>query len=990
MKRCYGCMELYEEEKTVCPHCGYVENTPVLETMCLPQGYQLINRYIVGKVIGIGGFGVTYIAWDNVLEKRVAIKEYLPGEFSTRLEGQTRVTVFSGEKAEQYKAGRVRFFEEAKMLMKFKSADGIVQFFNCFEENGTVYIVMEYLEGETVKERLKREKTISVVEALNIMMPIVDAIEKIHKENIIHRDISPDNIILTKDGKVKLIDFGASKFATTTYSKSLSVLIKPGFVAEEQYSGRNLGPWSDVYSIAATLYNMVTGIVPKDSMERAIKDDLKSPAKLGVNIPKNIDIAIMNALNREYTDRTQDCAAFKEEINDLRVKRRFIKQKKIDIGRWPLWAKITASVSGAAVAAVLVLLFTGVISFSFIGSIASMLGNGEVEVPEVIARSMKEAEKKVEKAGLVIQYTEYIEDENIPKDCIYSQTPGANERVKEGSAVYVVVSCGVEAKLMINAVGYPLEKVQSQIEDLGARVQVCYVDSNGMQGTVVRQLLNNEELEEGEELKEGMVVTLEVSNGNAVDMEGETTVPDFTGKTYKEALELAETSHIMLCIGSDELNAQYKKGTMVRQDINAGQTVVAGQVVTLVRSAGDKITVPDFKLKAVDEIEELAKKCQITYRLEYVDSDSVLKDRVIEQSVKAGEKIAYTEELVLKISKGNDQLVEVTDKPTTKPSDKPTTKPTEAVNATVTPEAKQEQTPVPVENATQIPVQKEEKVKVPDVTKKSLADATKALNSAGLNCEYVYTNFSDTVAEGKVLSQTDKGKSVGKGTTITLQLSKGKAAPKDWTTDDSYVNSKWYTTEKKTQYQVQKRKFEKYETTVSDKNSMNGWELYNTTYTISWGKEEEFASARNTSETYRYVREYDKVTGSHEEWYLARWFNGTYFKDYDAVGYSLEYTSGWYRRSDIWEAAAGRWASNRWHRAGDSEETYPYVHTDTRTVEDKTRYYVYQSGVKVYQYHFRKPVYSAWEEEGWMDSKPEETDTRRVSKERVVYQYTEK
>ena len=297
MKRCMGCMKLYDDNVNVCPHCGYVEDSEVYETQCLPPHYKLQNRYILGRIIGIGGFGITYIAWDSTLEKCVAIKEYLPGEFSTRLEGQTKVTIFSGEKTEQYIAGKKRFLEEAKILMKFNNIDGVVQFYNFFEENETVYIVMEYLEGETVKQRLQREKTIPVIDALNIIMPIVDAMEKIHAENIIHRDISPDNIILTNDGRVKLIDFGAAKFSTTIHSKSLSVLVKPGFAAEEQYSGRNIGPWVDVYSIAATFYNMVTGVVPKDSMERAVKDDLKSPAKLGVNIPKNIDIAIMIELS---------------------------------------------------------------------------------------------------------------------------------------------------------------------------------------------------------------------------------------------------------------------------------------------------------------------------------------------------------------------------------------------------------------------------------------------------------------------------------------------------------------------------------------------------------------------------------------------------------------------------------------------------------------------------------------------------------------------
>ena len=227
-RRCMGCMELYDKKWELCPHCGYPANATADSPLHMSPGSVLNGRYEVGRVLGNGGFGVTYIAWDPILRIKVAIKEYLPSEFSTRAEGQTRVTVFTGEKERQFNDGMSKFIDEAKRLAKFQNESGVVKIFDSFKANGTAYIVMEYLDGETLADRLKREKTIPADEAIQIMMPVIESLNHVHEAGILHRDISPDNIFLTKDGKTKLIDFGAARFATTTHSRSLTVIIKPG------------------------------------------------------------------------------------------------------------------------------------------------------------------------------------------------------------------------------------------------------------------------------------------------------------------------------------------------------------------------------------------------------------------------------------------------------------------------------------------------------------------------------------------------------------------------------------------------------------------------------------------------------------------------------------------------------------------------------------------------------------------------------------------
>ena len=258
MKLCMGCMEKYSDDFDVCPHCGYYEGETAEEAIHMDPNTILQDRYIVGRVIGYGGFGVTYIGWDGKLEKKVAIKEYFPSEFSSRIPGQTALVVFGEEKRKQFYDGLEKFVDEAKRLAKFQNEEGIVKVYDSFTENETAYIIMEYLDGENLKTYLEREKNIPEDKAIEMMMPILNSLENIHKQGIIHRDISPDNVFVTKKGDVKLIDFGASRYATTSHSRSLTVVVKQGYSPEEQYRSRgDQGPHTDVYSLAATMYKMI-------------------------------------------------------------------------------------------------------------------------------------------------------------------------------------------------------------------------------------------------------------------------------------------------------------------------------------------------------------------------------------------------------------------------------------------------------------------------------------------------------------------------------------------------------------------------------------------------------------------------------------------------------------------------------------------------------------------------------------------------------------
>ena len=228
-KRCNNCFHEYEDVYEICPHCGYVEGGSAKELFYLQPGMKLADRYIVGMGIGHGGFGITYLAWDTKFEITVAIKEYYPSGIVNRVPGTSDVILFAGKRKKQYEFGFTRFIEEAQNMAQFSSHPNIVNVYEYFEENNTAYIVMEYLEGETLAEKIRRSGTLPAQEVLSLLMPVMYSLEAVHKSGIVHRDIAPDNIMVTEDGEAKLIDFGAARYATTSHSRSLTVIIKEGY-----------------------------------------------------------------------------------------------------------------------------------------------------------------------------------------------------------------------------------------------------------------------------------------------------------------------------------------------------------------------------------------------------------------------------------------------------------------------------------------------------------------------------------------------------------------------------------------------------------------------------------------------------------------------------------------------------------------------------------------------------------------------------------------
>lgn len=322
-RRCLNCFNLFNlvygnvNEREICPFCGYMEGSPPKEPYHLYPGTWLHERYIIGTVIGFGGFGITYKAWDNVLETVVAVKEYYPTGLVQRVPGDPRVIVYTGESREQYLSDLDRFLEEAKNMAKFIDNPNIVHVDAYFEENNTAYLIMEYLDGVTLKNYLKyKGGRIDCAEAIHIADAVIDALREMHAGGIIHRDVSPDNIMLCNDGRIKLIDFGAARFSDTDKELTRSIILKPGYAPPEQYQSKSMqGPWTDVYALAATMYRAVTGVRPDESINRVQQDEVKTAKELCPDIPEDISNAIMRGMSIHQEIRFKNVDEFKQAVD---------------------------------------------------------------------------------------------------------------------------------------------------------------------------------------------------------------------------------------------------------------------------------------------------------------------------------------------------------------------------------------------------------------------------------------------------------------------------------------------------------------------------------------------------------------------------------------------------------------------------------------------------------------------------------------------------
>ncbi len=332
---CKKCGRVIDDDSEFCRYCGTRmapaeflnapdgnranrrEGTSNAEVfpMALPDGSVLAGQYIIEKPVGQGGFGITYIAKDHHSGETVALKEYFPETLATRGERAT-VRPLSFSREDNFEYGRELFLQEAKTLSKFIGNENIVRVYSYFEENNTAYFVMEYIDGISLSDYIKKNGgKITFEDAGHFLFPVMNALSVVHKKGIIHRDISPENILITKQGQAKLIDFGAARYSLGDKSMSLDIILKCGFAPKEQYSGHSRqGPFTDVYAMAATFYYAITGNKPQDSVDRLEEDLLVKPSAMGVKISPSVEKVLLHALEVLPNKRYQSMAEFKRAM----------------------------------------------------------------------------------------------------------------------------------------------------------------------------------------------------------------------------------------------------------------------------------------------------------------------------------------------------------------------------------------------------------------------------------------------------------------------------------------------------------------------------------------------------------------------------------------------------------------------------------------------------------------------------------------------------
>lgn len=317
MNRCFSCFKEYEEEFDVCPFCGEIRTDYPKEPIHLYPGTVLAERYIIGQAVNSGGFGIIYKAWDSKLETIVAVKEFFANRLVTRAEGEKRVIV-NQKTQEEFEYRKVRFLAEARNMAKFGGHRSIPNVFEFFEENDTAYIVMELLNGMALNEYLMQKGgSIDKEFAIVIANEVGNALISLHEKGIIHRDVAPDNIYICSDKEIhiKLLDLGAAKLADTD-EEVRDIIVKPGYSPVEQYNNtKNIGAWSDVYALGASLYVMLTGIKPDESTDRKVEDKVVPPHILDERISINLSNAIMKAMAIEKHMRFKNVADFLKAIN---------------------------------------------------------------------------------------------------------------------------------------------------------------------------------------------------------------------------------------------------------------------------------------------------------------------------------------------------------------------------------------------------------------------------------------------------------------------------------------------------------------------------------------------------------------------------------------------------------------------------------------------------------------------------------------------------
>lgn len=342
VNRCFGCME--EITSDSCPHCGYLHSQQVVPGYVLQPGTILHGKYLIGKVLGQGGFGITYIGWNLALHQKVAIKEFFPASYVTRdISVSMALQWYRTEQAQAARnIGQEMFLKEARKMSHVASFPQVVHVLDLFQDNNTAYIIMNYIHGQHLAQKVKANGPMPWQDVVQLLLPVMDVMQQVHDAGLIHRDLSPDNLMIQSDNSVQILDLGAAKDLNMNSGESSMQVAKGGYSPLELYVMRgNSGPWTDVYSMAATMYYAITGTTPPSSVERMGTDILCWDLPQLRKVPASVIHVLQKGMALQLKKRYQSMAEFAAALRKATSRR----------GRWKLPVL-------AAAAAVLLIILT--------------------------------------------------------------------------------------------------------------------------------------------------------------------------------------------------------------------------------------------------------------------------------------------------------------------------------------------------------------------------------------------------------------------------------------------------------------------------------------------------------------------------------------------------------------------------------------------------------------------------------------------------------
>lgn len=532
---CIGCMRPLEQNGT-CSYCHFTQEKYHPIPRCLQPGTWLANRYVLGRVLGEGSFGISYIAWDSLLEVVVAIKEYFPSNLVSRHVGDgkdTKVYIYEKAEKQKYQENLKKYLNEAKSLSVVSELEGIVSVKDFFYGNNTAYIVMAYIDGISLKQYVEEHGRINGKKLLCMMKPVLVSLGRVHETGMLHRDISPDNILITKDEKLVLIDFGAARKENISMTRSMTVVFKRGYSPEEQYRSRGKqGAWSDIYALCATIYYALVGQAPDEAIERVLEDEMLSLTDMPeIELTQAQKKAVMKGIAVKPQERYQSVEAlyralYQEENTDrktviLKMRLVIILVIIVIIGAGWGFARISKEYFGNPAKTDRE---TGVLASG--NAESSVLKNQKEEmiIDSYEGLTQKEAQalsEQREDENLTIQWRKRYSD-TVKKGRVIHQSIRSGTRYQSGeySVLIITVSRGKRKVIMPDVTGKTKSAARKILRKKGLTWEIRIRESIQEKNKVLEQ-----SVKKGKKVTHGTKITLTVSSGIVRATPASQTVP---------------------------------------------------------------------------------------------------------------------------------------------------------------------------------------------------------------------------------------------------------------------------------------------------------------------------------------------------------------------------------------------------------------------------------------------------------------------------------